>query len=63
MTFYSEKLNDFKLKRLMYDKEFYIIFQTLNKWKYYLIGKRFLLYFDHKALKFLKTGSRVMFVV
>lgn len=63
MTFYSEKLNHSRLKWSMYDKEFYVIFQTLNKWKHNLIGKRFLLYFDHKTLKFLKTGSRVMFVV
>lgn len=41
------------MKWSMYDKEFYAIFQTLKKEKQYLIGKRFLLYFDYKTLKFL----------
>lgn len=40
-------------------KKFYIIFQTLKKWKHYLINKDFILCFDHKALEFLHNKRRI----
>ena len=50
VAFFSEKLNDAKRKYSMYDQEFYVIVQALNKWRHYLIPKEFVLYTDHKAL-------------
>jgi hypothetical protein len=50
VAYYSEKLDDAKLKYSTYDKEFYAIIQALKKWRHYLIPKEFVLYSDNHAL-------------
>jgi hypothetical protein len=35
IAYFSEKLNEVKLKYSTYDKEFYVIIQSLKKWGYY----------------------------
>ena len=50
IVFFSEKLNEAKNKYFVYDHEFYIIMQTLKKWKHYLLLKEFALFTNHKAL-------------
>jgi hypothetical protein len=52
VAYYSEKLDEAKLKYSMYDKEFYAIIQALKKWRHYLIPKEFVLYNDNHALQF-----------
>jgi hypothetical protein len=52
VAYYSEKLDDAKLKYSAYDKEFYAIIQALKKWRHYLIPKEFVLYSDNHALQF-----------
>jgi hypothetical protein len=52
IAYFSEKLNEVKLKYSMYDKEFYVIIQALKKWRHYLISKEFVLYSDNHALQF-----------
>jgi hypothetical protein len=52
VAYYSEKMDDAKLKYSMYDKEFYAIIQALKKWRHYLIPKEFVLYSDNHALQF-----------
>jgi hypothetical protein len=42
-TYFSEKLNEAKVKYSTYDKEFYAIIQVLKKWRHYLIPKEFVL--------------------
>jgi hypothetical protein len=39
IPYFSEKLNEEKLKYSTYDKEFYAIIQVLKKWRHYLIPK------------------------
>jgi hypothetical protein len=39
IAYFSEKLNEAKVKYSMYDKEFYAIIQALKKWRHYLIPK------------------------
>ena len=39
IAYFSEKLNEEKVKYSTYDKEFYAIIQALNKWRHYLIPK------------------------
>jgi hypothetical protein len=52
IAYFSEKLNEVKLKYSMYDKEFYAIIQALKKWRHYLIPKEFVLHSDNHALQF-----------
>jgi hypothetical protein len=52
IAYFSEKLNEEKVKYSMYDKEFYAIIQALKKWRHYLIPKEFVLYSDNHALQF-----------
>jgi hypothetical protein len=42
-AYFSEKLNESKIKYSTYDKEFYAIIQALKKWRHYLIPKKFVL--------------------
>lgn len=53
VTFFSEKLNDVRLRYLTYDKEFYAIVRSLEHWRHYLISREFILYSDHEALKYI----------
>ena len=50
VAYFSEKLDEAKLKHSTYDKEFYAIIQALKKWRHYLIPKEFVLYSDNHAL-------------
>jgi hypothetical protein len=52
VAYFSEKLDEAKLKYSTYDKEFYAIIQALKKWRHYLIPKEFVLYSDNHALQF-----------
>jgi hypothetical protein len=47
IAYFSENLNEAKIKYSTYDKEFYAIFQALKKWRHYLIPKEFVLYSDN----------------
>ena len=53
--FFGEKLNEAKRKYSNYDNEFYVIIYALNHWSNYLLLKEFILYYNHKALKYLNT--------
>jgi hypothetical protein len=50
ISYFSEKLDEAKVKYSTYDKEFYAIIQALKKWRHYLIPKEFVLYSDNHAL-------------
>jgi hypothetical protein len=52
VTYFSEKLNEAKVKYSTYDKEFYAVIQALKKWRHYLVPKEFILYNDNHALQF-----------
>ena len=38
IAFFSEKLNDAKMKYSMYDQDFYAIAQNLKKWRHYFMN-------------------------
>jgi hypothetical protein len=53
ISYFSEKLNETKMKYSTYDKEFYAVIQALKKWRHYLVPKEFVLYSDNHALQFI----------
>ena len=55
IVFFSEKLNDAKRRYSTYDKEFYVIVQSLRYLRFYLLPMKFVLYSDHQALKYLNS--------
>jgi hypothetical protein len=59
VAYFSEKLDDAKLKYSTYDKEFYAIIQALKKWRHYLIPKEFVMYSDNHALQFVSQQERL----
>jgi hypothetical protein len=52
IAYFSEKLNEVKIKYSTYDKELYAVIQALNKWRHYLVPKEFVLYSDNHDLQF-----------
>jgi hypothetical protein len=59
VAYYSEKMDDAKLKYSTYDKEFYAIIQALKKWRHYLIPKEFMLYSDNHVLQFVSQQEKL----
>jgi hypothetical protein len=59
ITYFSEKLNEAKIKYSTYDKEFYAVIQALKKWRHYLVPKEFFLYSDNHALQFVTQQEKL----
>jgi hypothetical protein len=59
IAYFSEKLNETKMKYSTYDKEFYAVLQSLKKWRHYLVPKEFVLYSDNLALQFISRQEKL----
>jgi hypothetical protein len=59
IAYFSEKLNEAKVKYSTYDKEFYAVIQALKKWRHYLVPKEFVLYNDNHALRFMTQQEKL----
>jgi hypothetical protein len=59
IAYFSEKLNETKMKYSTYDKEFYAVIQALKKWRHYLVPKEFVLYSDNHALQFITRQEKL----
>lgn len=49
----SQKLNEHKQKYPTHDLELALIIHTLNMWRNYLLGRRFVVMSDHSGLQYL----------
>jgi hypothetical protein len=59
VAYFSEKLNQAKVKYSTYDKEFYVVIQALKMWRHYLVPKEFVLYSDNHALQFVTQQEKL----
>jgi hypothetical protein len=59
IAYFSQKLDEAKVKYSTYDREFYAIIQALKKWRHYLILKVFVLYSDNHALQFVSQQEKL----
>lgn len=55
VSYHSSKLNDTEYRWNIVEKEGYAIVQCVDKFRHYLIGKRFVLRTDNRVLTFLKS--------
>ena len=55
VSYYSEKLTDTEYRWNIVEKECFAIVQNIEKFRHYLIGKKFLLRTDNRVLTYLKT--------
>ena len=51
--------NKAKQRYLTYDKEFYVVIQTLRYWRHYLLHQEYVLFFDHEAFKYVNTQKKL----
>ena len=59
VAYFSEMLNTEKQKYSSYDKELYVVLQSLKKCRHYLIPKEFLLYSDNHAFQFINSQPKL----
>jgi hypothetical protein len=59
VAYFNEKLNETKRKHSTYENGFYVIIQSLKKWRHYLVPQEFVLYSDNQALQFITRQEKL----
>jgi hypothetical protein len=54
ICYHSETFNQVVVNYPTYDKDLYELVHSVNKWKYYLLGKETLIHMDHQPLQYLQ---------
>ena len=55
IAFESKKLDSAQCNYSAYEKELYAIVHALDKWRHYLYGAKFEIFFDHESIKWLQS--------
>ena len=58
ISFHSENFNGAVLNYPTYDKELYVLVQSVKKWKHYLMGKETIIHIDHQPLQYLQSQTK-----
>nr|GFA86599.1 putative mitochondrial protein [Tanacetum cinerariifolium] len=59
IAFFSENFNEARRKYSTYDKKLYAIIRSLDYWRHYLLFAKFVLFFDHEALKYINGQHKL----
>ena len=59
IAFFSQKLSPKAQTKLVYERELMAVVLSVQKWRHYLLGKKFTIISDQKALKFLLEQREV----
>ncbi|XP_058106908.1 uncharacterized protein LOC131250640 [Magnolia sinica] len=59
IAYFSEKLNEAEQKYYTYDKEFYVVVQSLCHWRHYLLPQEFVLFSNHETLRYFKSQKKL----
>jgi hypothetical protein len=52
IAFFSKALAEGNLSKSDYEKELMALVLSIQHWRHYLLGKKFIVYIDHKSLKY-----------
>ena len=59
IAYFSENMNESRKKYSSYDKEFYVVVQSLKKWRHYLLPKEFVLYSENHGLQYIMQQPKL----
>ena len=59
ITFHSETFNGVVTNYPTYDKELYVLIQSVKKLKHYLMGKETIVHTDHQPLQYLQSQTKL----
>jgi hypothetical protein len=59
ICYHFETLKQYVVNYATYDKEFYALFQSVKKWKHYLLGKETIIHTDHQPLQYLQAQTKL----
>ena len=59
ITFHSETFNGAVANYPTYEKDMYVLVQSVKKWKHYLMGKETIIRTDHQPLQYLHLETKL----